>query len=61
MVKFLKIGAGALFPSWKKNLTPSAKQVENYLNRLGEMPKIPFYLKFLLKSPKLQKIVNFFI
>lgn len=61
MVKFLKIGAGALFPSWKTSLTPSTLQIENYLDKLGGMPKIPFYLKFLLKSPRLQKMLNFFI
>lgn len=60
-IKFLKIGAKALFPSWEKHLNPSPQQIENYLTQLGEKTKIPFYLKALIKSSRLQKVVNFFM
>lgn len=60
-IKFLKIGARTLFPSWKKYLNPSPQQIENYLKQLGETPKIPLYLKMLIKSSRLQKFVNYFI
>ena len=60
-IKFLKIGASALFPSWKKYLNPSPLQIENYLTQLGDKPKMPFYLKVLIKSSRLQKLVNYFI
>jgi hypothetical protein len=60
-IKFLKIGANALFPSWKKYLNPSTIQIENYLRQLGDNSKIPFYFKLLTKSSRLQKLVNYFI
>ncbi len=60
-IKFLKIGAKALFPSWKKSLDPSSMQIENYLTQLGDESKMPFYFKLLIKSSRLQKLVNYFI
>ncbi|MFX1489538.1 MAG: B12-binding domain-containing radical SAM protein [Promethearchaeota archaeon] len=60
-IKFLKIGASALFPSWKKFLNPTSQQIENYLTQLGEKPKIPYYLKVLMKSNKLKKLTNYFL
>ena len=60
-IKFLKIGANALFPSWKKYLDPSPIQIENYLTQLGDNSKIPFYIKWLMKSSRLQNLINYII
>ena len=37
--------AKLLYPSWKKHLKPSEAQIKNYLDKMGEVPKIPEYLQ----------------
>jgi len=56
--KYYKIGAHSLFESWKKYLDPSPFQIENYIRKLGSLPKDPFYMKVLRKSSFLQRIVS---
>lgn len=57
----MKIISKLLLPSWKKKLNPTPEQEIKYIEKLGEVPKIPAYMKLLAKNDLFGKIINPFI